>query len=43
MSTVCPLNEWMRTPNNDGDDNEEEEVKGAKIQVPVPDPGICPY
>ena len=39
---MCPLNEWMRAPNNDSDDNEEE-VKGAKIQVSVPDPDICVY
>ena len=41
-STTCPLNEWMRAPNNDGDE-EEEEVKGAEIQVSVPDSGICAY
>lgn len=38
-STACPLNEWMRTPN-DGDDDKEEEVKGAETQVAVPDSGI---
>ena len=32
----------MRAPNNDGDD-EEEEMKGAKIQVSVPDSGIYAY
>ena len=31
------LNEWMRAPHNDGNDDEEEEVKGAEIQVSVPD------
>ena len=30
-STVGPLNEWMRAPNNDRDDDEEEEVKGAEV------------
>ena len=30
-STVGPLNEWMRAPNNDSDDDEEEEVKGAEV------------
>ena len=41
-STTCPLKGWMRAPNNDGDDKEEE-MKGAKIQVSVPDSGIYAY
>ncbi|KAM7241224.1 hypothetical protein CapIbe_007796 [Capra ibex] len=32
----------MKAPNNDSDDNEEEEVKGAEIQVSVPDSGLYP-
>ena len=40
-STVGPLNEWMRA--NDSDDDEEEEVKGAEVQVSVPDSGVCAY
>ena len=36
-NTTCPLNEWMRAPHNDGDGDEEEEVKRAEIQVSVPD------
>ena len=40
---MCPLNEWMRAPNNDSDDDREEEVKGAEVQVSVPDSGICAY
>ena len=42
-NTVCSLNEWMRAPHNDSDDDEEEELKGAEIQVSVPDSGICVY
>ena len=41
--TACLLNEWMRAPYYDGDDDEEEEVKGAEIQVSVSDSGICVY
>ena len=40
---MCSLNEWMRAPHNDSDDDEEEELKGAEIQVSVPDSGICVY
>ena len=40
---MCPLKEWMRAPNNDGDDDKEEKVKGPEIQVSVPDSGICVY
>ena len=33
---MCPPNGWMRAANSDGDDDkEEEEVKGAEIQVSV--------
>ena len=40
---VCPLNEWTRAPHNDGDGDEEEEVKRAEIQMSVPDSAICVY
>ena len=30
-STACPLNKWMKVPDNDGDDEEEVEVKGVEI------------
>ena len=43
QALVCPLNEWMRAPHNDGDGDEEEEVKRAEIQVSVPDSAICVY
>ena len=47
-STACPLNDWIRAPNNDDDEEEEEEeeeeeVKVAEIQMSVPDSGICAY
>lgn len=30
-------------PNNDSDDDDKEEVKGAEIQVSVPDSSLCAY
>jgi hypothetical protein len=33
----------MRAPHNDGDGDEEEEVKRAEIQVSVLDSAICVY